>query len=245
MTYSYRFKDWYVFLGFTLLGMLLSHDYNTFNLILPCVLLSYAFSINDYFDQDVKKKFFLVPFYLTFLLIPFYGLYRVAVALVFFVLFTMYSAKPLRLKRATFISTLVNAFGFPLLFLFGYTAFSQLGFDTLLIFFLLAIFTAISQFFHEMVDFKEDLKNNIRSTVIKLGYRRSKSFVIFLFLISIPLSLLLFLNESKFYLFFISTSLLSVYFLFFGLKRIDKSTRVLFKRLSVVVGFIYIISLAI
>ncbi len=205
-------------------------------------MLAYAFSLNDYSDGDVSKKYFLFPLITTFILLPFYNFVRIFYSMIFILLVTTYSVTQIRLKSIPIISLTINGIGFTFIALFGYGSLT-FNLPVLLFFVILTSLNLVSQLIHEIVDIKDDIKNKIKSTASVIGYRKSLGLAKCLMLISLIGSVFLSVYMSRFFIFFLSIAVFSAYFISFGLKAVNKKTRIRYKNLGLVVGFIYLLSL--
>lgn len=207
----YRITDWLYFIGFSLFGYFFSlHNIRLLQLIfLSAFILSFAYSLNEYYDKNKGKfKFFpYFPLFLSFFFLSGLTLTQILSYLFFIIIFYFYSAPP-RLKGVPFLGSFLNGIGFSLLFLLGYGRL-----DLFACFFSLLLFSLEmpAQLIHEVVDYEEDKRDKINTTTIYLGKGGSKSLcyvfllasVITSFLISLALevhSTLLFVPFSLYFL---------------------------------------------
>jgi 4-hydroxybenzoate polyprenyltransferase len=240
---AYRINNWYYYLGFILIGFLMSSSFNLnllINLFLGSFILAYAYSFNDFCDKG-RKAYFILPLILSIFILPFLNHIQILLTLIFLFIVTIYSSKTIRLKAKPFISSFCNGIGFTILFLLGYTV-KNFDLRGLIIFLLFFCFNMVAQFIHEMTDLKEDRKNGIISTAVFLGEGKIKK-ICYIFLWSTPLI--------GFYLFYFKfvNSFFVIITLFFVLfftyrffqKKIDKNIRMEYRILGLILGFIYLL----
>jgi 4-hydroxybenzoate polyprenyltransferase len=199
-------------------------------------LLAYAFSFNDYCDIKNRKKYFLIPPFLSFLLLPLFKISQMILTLVFIVIVTIYSAEPFRLKKIPFISSLCNGIGFLILFLIGY---NKVGLG---LFFGVLLFTLQmpSQFIHEVVHLESDKRKGIITTAVLLGEKNAKFFCYIFFILAIVTSIYLFvLNLLNIFSVF-STF---IFVLYFAKKmhdeKVNKVMRKKYLFCGIIVGLVY------
>ena len=187
--YFYRILNWdekisgarpigYTFLGYMMAGKfeILPIIYNLFVIL---GVLSFWYSINDYFDFKIQKEknflatkiksgelserktilFCLLPLLLMVFLLfiikkdnyqSFYYLITI------FVITTLYSVPPIRIKKRKFLSFLVPPLGASLLFLQGYTILCEPTLSIILLSIILFIFQLFLEALHIMEDFTKD-----------------------------------------------------------------------------------------
>jgi 4-hydroxybenzoate polyprenyltransferase len=240
----YRINNWFYYLGFVLLGANFQRAFSfpIVELIISTFSLAYIFSINDYFDKNLKQKYFILPLFFLIPLFPILNNLQKIILLIFSFLFTLYSTKPPRLKSIPIIGTLLNGIGFSLLFLFGYW-YIPINFP-LLFFLLLIVLNCTAQLIHEIVDLKEDRKNKIRTTAILLGVRLTKIAIICLLLCNIPVSLWMFANNEINLIFLFANLLFSVFIIYkLLITPVNKRFRILFRNCGIVTGTIWLLSL--
>jgi 4-hydroxybenzoate polyprenyltransferase len=231
---SFRFKDWIHYLGYTLLASILANNLNLLNFFLTTFLLSYSYSINEYYDRKMKKKYFVIPLLLSILMFLFVSPFSISISLLFLLIFTFYSWPKVWLEGRPILSTISNSIGFTLLFVLPFQSIGEvLRYRSLIL--LIFILNTVAQLIHEIVDFKEDKKINKITTAVKFGVRASiiliKSFLLIIILVSFLLLM------EKFILVSLSSIIFSLYFL--GKKRINNRIRNEFKLLGIFVGVVY------
>jgi 4-hydroxybenzoate polyprenyltransferase len=243
----YRIKDWYYYLGFILIGVLLNSSFNSKVIILllsGSFLLAYAFSFNDFCDGKEKKRYFLLPLVLLVPLILFLNFFQILIILVFLLIVTVYSMDPIRLKTREFTGTLCNGFGFTILFLLGYFHIPILDFLAIPFFFLLFLFEMIAQLIHEMVHLKQDRKKNIITTAVLYGEAFIRRLSISFLFLSLILSIFMYYYGLINIIFLIATIFFSVLFILeFKIKKINLAFRKKYRNTSIIIGIIYFVSI--
>jgi len=233
----YRVDDWIHYLGYTLISSILISNIELINFVLSAIILAYAYSLNDYYDKKMKKKYFLVPLILYLLIIPFVSYSSFLISLSFLILFTLYSWPKVWLEGKPIISTITNSIGFTLIFLIPFQDIEKIINNysfILLIFFL----NTAAQLLHEIVDLKEDKKVKKITTTAYFGVRKSLIFFKTCLLFVILLS---FFILRKFLLISLSSIFFSLYFI--GRENVDIKVRKNFKTIGIIVGLIYILDL--
>ena len=243
---TYRFDDWFCFIGFILIGFSLKSSLNLELLkyvLLSSFLLAYAFSLNNFYDRHETKRYFLWPLFFIFPMLFLFNIYQILLSFLFLIIVTLYSAYPFRLKNIPIISSLLNGFGLIILFFIGYFHLQSISAGLLVAPFLFSL-QMVSQFIHEIVDLKEDKKNKIVTTAGFLGKEKIKKlccgFLWFALLVSACLFYLNFVN-----ILFIFITFLFVTFFTYRMftTKIDKNLRKEYKKLGIIVGLIYFILL--
>jgi 4-hydroxybenzoate polyprenyltransferase len=244
----YRISDWFYYLGFILIGISLSSAI-TFNLKLLLLLfvgfslLAYAYSFNNFYDKQEKKKFFLFPLFLFFISLFFLNWFQVSISFIFIFIFTIYSYPPIRLKSKPIFSTFSNSISFSLLFFLGS---SFINFNIFFLFLIFVCLNTTAQLFHEIIDYKEDKRRKDITTTVNYGPNFSKnlsiSFLLFVAIISAALFYLQVVN-----IFFFVSSLIFVSYFYFKTKKskIDKKFRDKYRNFGILVGIIYFLSILI
>jgi len=235
--YVFRVKDWIHYLGYTLIGSALARNFNIINFIVTILLLAYAYSLNEYYTKEQKKKYFLIPLILYFIFLPLLPTFGILLSLSSFLIHTPYSHPKIWLEGKPFISTISNSLGFTLILLLPFRRATDVltHFPLLTIIFL---FNTAAQLLHEIVDYKKDKKVNKITTTVKLGTKTSLTFFKFCL---IAISILAILLLAEFPLMSFSTILFSL--LFLRIKKVDKEIRRKFKEWGILVGIIYLIEL--
>ena len=233
----YRISDWIHYLGYTLIGSILFKDIKINTFLQTSLLLAYAYSFNDYYDKKLKRKYFLIPLFLSLITLPFLRIWEVVLSLLFLLIFTLYSWPKVWLEGKPIISTLSNSIGFTLLLILPFPNITYV-LDYFL--FILLIFTlnTVAQLLHEIVDLKEDKKINKITTTVKFGIK--KSLILFKFCM-FNVILISFFLLNKFPLISLSSIIFSCCFLL--IRKVKRKTRKMFKLLGISVGAAYLVSL--
>jgi hypothetical protein len=187
--YFYRILNWnekisgsrpigYTFLGYMMAGELKILPI-IFNLFVILGVLSFWYSINDYFDFKIQKEknflatkiksgelserkailFCLLPLLLmVFLLfiIKKHNYQSLYYLLIIFILTTFYSIPPVRIKKRKFLSFLIPPVGASLLFLQGYTILREPTLSIILLSIILFMFQLFLEALHIMEDFTKE-----------------------------------------------------------------------------------------
>ncbi len=231
-----RVKDWLHYLGYVLLGCAISENFNVFYFIISFFMLAYAYSINDYYDKKMNKKYFLLPLLFSIFSLLFLfslNLFSFVFSTLFLTIFTFYSWPKVWLEGKPILSTLTNGIGFTLLLILPFNSFQKIIKYSSFIF-LVFLLNIAAQLIHEIVDYKDDKKIKKITTCVKFGIRNTFFTFKFLLLVIMLTSLSLF---PVFPFVSIATIFFSIFFL--ATKRINKSIRKKFKKLGVVCGSIY------
>jgi 4-hydroxybenzoate polyprenyltransferase len=242
----FRVYNWYYYIGFSLIGLSLKKTLSMSIIfkytLLNVFLLSYSFSLNDFYDKKQKKKSFILPLIFAILMLPFFNTIQIILSLIFLIIVTAYSAYPLRLKAKPFISTLCNGFGFTILFLLGYFVTLSLNLDGVLFTLLFFSFNTVAQLIHEVTDLKRDRRDNIITTAVLIGKENIKKICyLSLFLTILLISYFFYLGIINILIFF-STVIFGIFSMIEIRKRgINIILRKRFKDLGILVGIIYII----
>jgi 4-hydroxybenzoate polyprenyltransferase len=233
----YRVFDWIHYLGYVLLPSILVGDIKIINFVVAALLLAYAYSINDYYDKKIKKRYFLLPLILYFITVPLLSYYSFLISLLFLILFTLYSWPKVWFEGRPIISTIANSIGFTLIFMLPLDNIKQISniFTLVILIFLL---NTAAQLLHEIVDFRYDKKRRKITTTVYLGVNKSLIFFKVCLLLVILLSLLIL---KEFSLISLSSIFFSFYFL--GIRKCDLKVRENFKTLGIIVGLVYMLDL--
>jgi 4-hydroxybenzoate polyprenyltransferase len=242
----YRILNWYYYLGFILIGLSINSKLNIDiikHIFLGASLLAYAYSFNDFCDKHEKKMFFVLPLFLSLLLLPLFNFFQIIISLIFLIIVTFYSVYPFRWKTKPFIGSFCNGIGFTIIFLLGYSAASNIKTEGFLFSILFFSFNMVAQFIHEIVHLKEDKRSKIITTVVFLGEKNIKRFCYFLLFTDFWIGIHLFLLKALNILSFLSISFFTLFFIFqIRNKRIDISTRKRYKFLGIIIGIILFLS---
>ena len=210
----YRFRDWVKNLGLSLLAYTTNEippiPFLLLNLFQSSLLLSYLFSINNFFDYKILReknyisslkienwKKVILCIFPILILIPTIFIKNnsafIIMILFFIFLSTIYSAPP-RLRDRAFFDVLANCLIFTLLYLQSYFfSNTKLNFNSIFFIFIIFLYFLFQEFLHQLTHFKSDKKSGRKKTVVFLGFERSLSllkklpliycfFAIFLFL---------------------------------------------------------------
>jgi 4-hydroxybenzoate polyprenyltransferase len=241
--YFFRAEHWYYYLGFLLLGSSIKKIWDLTllkNLLLGGFLLAYAYSLNDYYDQQQRKKLFIIPLILSTFILPFFNFYQILLSLAFILIVTIYSVEPLRLKTKPCISSLLNGFGFISLFFIGYSTTFSFTFSGLLFGLLLFLYEMVAQLIHEIVDFKDDLKNRIMTTAVFIGKENTANICkLIIFSTSVISLILLSLKIISSFSFF-STLVFMVFNLYQITYKSDVKVRERYRNSGIILGLIYL-----
>lgn len=243
---AYRITDWGHYLGFALMGLLLKIQridainlwLFVFILAVSSLLLAYAYSLNDYFDEHKNKKYFLVPLVFSVVLLFFLNFSQILLGAIFLILVTLYSLKKVSLVKFPIVCTLVNSVGFMLIFAIGYMAEGGITVSGLIFFLLLAVYQTVAQLIHEGVHLGEDIKAGRKTSVF---YLREKSTPVLraMLVLTLPLTLFLLL-ETDFILFAIACILFSLVF-FIKINKPNKELRENYKLAGIIVGLFFLL----
>lgn len=233
----YRIKDWIHYLGYNLIAFSILKNFDIFTILLSSLLLSFAYSFNDYTDKNIKKRFFLCPLFLFFLFIPLLSTFQLLVSFLFIAIFFLYTWKVSYFEGKPIASTISNSIGFTLLFLLPFNFF--LPYLAVYFSILLFLLNTIAQLIHEICHYKEDRKIKKITTTVKIGVNKSKKLIRILLLVVLFFSFIFF-EEYK--TIFFSTFLFSIYFLLKS-KKIDLNMREEFKKIGIIVGIIWFVQL--
>ena len=245
---TYRIKDWVHYVGLFLLGYSLYQSNVSFSLILQVLevslVLSYAYSVNQFFDAKMPRKYAyipLIPLILAAVLMPAFDVTKDVLIAGFIILSTLYSAPRIRLKSFPIVGSMSNNLGFLLIFLLGASA--NLASALTVKYFLLVFFLqSAAQFIHEISHMKEDEKEGLTTTALFLGRHRTSLTCMALLGFASVTSLTLFADAKSALLLIAPTMLFSSYFAY-DLSRNDiDGTRKRFKLYGTVVGALYLLN---
>jgi 4-hydroxybenzoate polyprenyltransferase len=245
----YRIRNWFYYLGFPIIGILLQDSYKSVFInpavIITSFVLAFIYSLNDYVDGDSNKKYFLTPLLLFFLCIIFLKTGAILALFLFMFFHIIYSLKPLRFKRFPVIGTLCNALAFPQLFLAGYFDKSYV-FDSKssLIFLFLFLLSYVVEILHEISHRVEDIDRNFNTTAVVLKDYQLKLICTFMLIGSVVISYLLYNNRwisslvfIAFIIFHIGMILEIIYF------KLDYKIWRSFRILGIITGIIWFYSM--
>jgi len=194
----YRVRDWIKNLGIPLIGMFLASPFNL-SFILPLVQFSlaysFAFSINDTFDLNKRKKLYLlvslIPLFILFPMLQFNSTLSLLFILLFVFLFFLYSVPVMQLKRHFIFSIPINSLCIgAFTFLGSYFFFSAtIHFKEIILSTFFTCLIAIYEIIHQISHMRNDKKSNLLSLPVVIGIRNSMktaiAIQIFVLLVSI------------------------------------------------------------
>ena len=250
-----RIKNWFHILGVPFLGyFFVSASYHFIGILLLFLiaffLLSFCYSYDVCFDTLNKKKsknskypafrkslmlskvFLLIAVFVSIIV----SIFTFFLVVVEFILVFVYYREPFRLKKMPFVVTIINATYYSILFLIGA---SLKGFDPAFIYPTVLIFIATIplRLFHEITDYKDDLKNKIFTTAIKLGVEKTNFFIYLVFCLLSSWSILMVykINISP-VIFFITIiySIMGIFIIKYG--RIHSRTMITLRIASILYG---------
>jgi 4-hydroxybenzoate polyprenyltransferase len=247
-----RIKDWFYHLGIPTLGFVWNsiHAFS-FSLFLAMggissCLLGLAYSLNQYFERKEKRRYLLL-FPLFFLILS--ALLSIVLSfatflLTFFAILIAitYSIPPLRLKRLPFLGSILNSFGYSLLFLIGFSIPSDLSLNGFCLAALIAMIWTPVQLIHELEHLEKDKRAGIMTTALKLGAAKTILLMQIFFFISTFLAFALFVILKFSIFLFISTVLFSFLAIFtIRLLKNFRKMRITIRRLGVLYGILLLI----
>ncbi len=243
----YRISDWIHYLGFFLIGYTVNHTVLTksfyFHIIEIMLILAYSYSVNQFFDEKMKKKsiiFPIIPLVLSLFFLSFFERYDKFLIISFILLSTAYSLPKIRIKSIPILCSLSNNIGFSILFLLAGPENITMS-STLRLFLLLFFLQSGAQFIHELSHIDDDMKNKIKTTATYFGRGITTKLYYLSMLSSILVSLTFYNDFISLILLTIPTILFSTYFI----KNIDlieiSKLRKQYKLSGIVVGGFYLL----
>ena len=204
-------------------------------------LISYAYSLNQYYDERLRKKYFLLPLLLYIFSLAFLIKEYVTIifSLIFFSLATLYSFKKIYLKK-TPLATVIDPIGHSLLFLIGY---GNIDNYSIAIFSLFLFLLTLSRILHELHHFNYDKKNRIKNASILIGKTNSVKLFRILGISTIIYIAFIYANA---YLNSILTICLILFVTLFTITIREEVTlgyRMLFRYLAILIGCIWLTTL--
>jgi 4-hydroxybenzoate polyprenyltransferase len=215
----------------------LANSFNIFNFFAAASILAYAYSLNDYYDKNLNKKCFIIPFFLYIVFLPFLSIFSILISIFFLILFTIYSWPKVWLEGKPIISTIANSIGFTLIFVLPINRI-KIVFQYYPLILLIFTLNTAAQLLHEIVDYKEDKKINKITTAVRFGAKSALFLFKVCLVIIMLISILIFQN---FILISISSIIFS--FIFLLIKKVGKDTRKKFKVLGIFFGIVYLLDL--
>jgi 4-hydroxybenzoate polyprenyltransferase len=234
----FRIKDWFHYLGYVLLGSLLANSFNIFNFFAAASILAYAYSLNDYYDKKLNKKYFAIPFFLYIIILPFLSIFSILISISFLILFTIYSWPKVWLEGKPILSTLTNSIGFTLIFILPFNNIEQISsnYQIVLLIFLLNI---IAQLLHEISHFKNDKNIGKITTSVKIGLKKSTTILKIIIILTLFYSISFILPKYPIFSLYLCVFLI----LFLSHRKITKNERKDYKILGVLGGIILTIEI--
>jgi 4-hydroxybenzoate polyprenyltransferase len=234
----FRIKDWFHYMGYVLLGSLLANSFNIFNFFAAAFILAYAYSINDYYDKKLNKKYFIIPFFLYIIFLPFLPILSILITISFIILFTIYSWPKVWLEGKPILSTFSNAIGFTLIFTLPFNNIEQISsnYQIVLLIFLLNI---IAQLLHEISHFKNDKNIGKITTSVKIGLKKSTTILKIIIILTLFYSISFILPKYPIFSLYLCAFLI----LFLSHRKITKNERKDYKILGVWGGVILTIEI--
>lgn len=244
----YRIKNWLHYIGFFVLGYTLYQPTINFSFLLQMIeisfMLCYAYSLNQFFDKKMEKRyriFPLIPLFLALVFLVFFDMTKKILVTLFIILVALYSTPKIRLKSFPIICSFSNNIGFSLLFLLGVPD-NLTNVLTIKFFFLLFFLQSAAQFVHEIAHMREDKRESITTTAILLGENRTKKiYSIFLILASV-VSLTFISNTISFLLLTVPTLLFSSYFIILIDKIEISKLRKKYRIYGILTGFVFLLN---
>jgi len=242
----YRIHDWVYYLGFVVLGSLMSNKAAgiPWAVLLVCALaLAFIYALNDFTDHRRKNLFFILPLLLLTVCKDCISLKQSIPLIIFLALQILYSVKPFRLKKFPVIGTLCCIFAFPQFFLIGYfdtAVFDLRAFWTVSLLFLLS---GVIQLIHEIDDMEEDAFAGIRTSAVFYGRKVIGRVCMVLLLLGIGASFCIYTLQIIDMITFFALVIFQLHIfkeIFF--KGITYKTRFRFRIWSFLSGWIWIIS---
>lgn len=210
----YRIHDWWYYLGFVILGSLLGKDIQPIQLstlLVSSFALSFIYALNDFADQERKKKFFVFPLLLLIGTIGFLNLRQIIALSLFLIFQIIYSVNPFRLKRFPLVGTFCCSLGFPQFFVVGYLEGNKLDLEGFLLFLFLVILSTVIQLIHEVTDFKKDALQGLKTTAVYYGQEKIKNICLVFICLGFLISIILYFLEVIETLVFIALIVFHIY----------------------------------
>jgi 4-hydroxybenzoate polyprenyltransferase len=192
----FRANEWFHVLGLSFLGLIYASAGRLplctllLCLAVSALYLAHGYAINEIFDSrspgSKNKPGFIPALILAFsaFLFNLFFASLLAVQTVILVILGMllsylYSGYPLRLKEVPVVELVLNAAGFCLLFLIGYSAIKPLTPEASAIGSLFFILFFPLQLIHELGHLENDKEHRIHTTVAKFGIKKSVYFIVY------------------------------------------------------------------
>jgi len=240
---EYRVFDWIHYLGFALLGMAFQKTCALYLFPFVALLLAYAYSLNNFYDLRKKSKVFLYPLIISlpfFLLLNFIQIF---ISLLFLFMVTTYSARTFNVKNKKIISTIYNAFSFTLIFFLALFVIEDFSLRILLLSLFFFLLNLVAQFVHEICHFEKDRRQKTLNTTVAYGKKFSMKLSFISLILVIPVSGTLLFFHFVNVLFFVVSTIFSIYFAVkIFTTKIDSKFRKSYKKFGILAGFIFFIS---
>lgn len=231
----YRIEDWIHYLGFVILGSVIVENFSFVLFIQASFMLAYAYSINDYFEEDFAKRWFLLPLFFSLPLLNLFKPLQILTCFVFILIFTFYSWPKTYLEGKPVASTLSNSLGFLLVFLLPFTTTYQIySFRYFVI--LIFLLNTAAQLIHEIAHREIDEKDKKITTAVWTG--KNTIWILRAVFILIILTSFSFVPDHFFV--FLPTFIYSIYFLHDLDLEISETQRERFKLLGIICGLFYL-----
>jgi 4-hydroxybenzoate polyprenyltransferase len=146
----------------------------------------------------------------------------------------------IRLKARPVIGTLLNALGFPLLYLY---ANKKMGVIQIFFFLILVMLSWAAQVLHELSHEESDKIERIKTTVVGLGEKKAIATSKASLVLAITVSIFFTYSAKTFLLVTLPTMVFSAIFLIRTGKEPYKKTRISFKNKGLVTGIFYLLAL--
>ena len=174
----YRIRNWYYYLGFPVLGYTISGCTQfKISIFLTLIIgtsfaLAFVYSLNDFADNDTKKKYFIAPSFFLVLCLFWFRPIGIIALLFFILLHSCYSLSPFRFKQYPIIGTLCNAIAFPQLFLLGYLNDFYIDIKGIFILVFLFLSSIVIELIHEVNHFEQDKVKSDITTAVLFGRKK-------------------------------------------------------------------------
>lgn len=236
---DYRVSDWIHYLGFPVLALMSCNYFSLELLLVSCavlsLLLSYAYSMNQFFDESSSKYAVILPLLLLFPFFARMNYYEKIISAIFIFVVTIYSHSSTRLKKYPFAGTLLNCLGFSLLYALPLNSFNSFTLSLLLA---VLFYNLSAQLIHELAHARADKLNGITTTAILLG--RPATVLLCRLVLMLPPVILFYAGS-------ISVALPALFFSLFIIAQFNslsaKVLRSLFRKSGVVTGLFFAIGI--
>jgi 4-hydroxybenzoate polyprenyltransferase len=192
---TYRIKNWWYYLGYPLLGFAFAGSFDGWFVILPLtiLILAHSYSMNERYDRNMKGYDFLIPILISLLFVPFLNIYQIFCFISIITISFSYSHPAIHFKSKPFVVTILNGMFFSLFFSLAYLQIAWPDILMFRIFGLLSFFNIGAQLIHELSHQNEDLSEDINTTAVYLGEKRTTLLLVFSMICGIAYSFYLFI----------------------------------------------------